>query len=112
MNNNRLSTSNKPIVDRNELDIKVQTLLNMFSNFELREGRVWIISENRFKSEGGKSKSLELWDDQGNLIKIFSSIAEYGRYLNISSTSVNKLIKKADFFTHENKNVIIKYVNT
>jgi len=94
MNNNRLSTSNQPIVDRDLLNIKVQTLLNMSSNFDLRDGRVWIISEDRFQSEGGKSKALELWDDQGNLFNTFKSIAECGRYLSISPTSVSKLIKK------------------
>lgn len=40
MNNNRLSTSSKPIGDRKELDVKIQTLSDMSSNFELREGRV------------------------------------------------------------------------
>lgn len=45
MNNNRLSTSSKPIGDRKELDVKIQTLSDMSSNFELREGRVWIIAQ-------------------------------------------------------------------
>jgi hypothetical protein len=109
MNNNRLSTSNKPIVDRDNLSLKIQALLNKPSNLELREGRVWIISEARFQSEGGKSKALELRDDQGNLVNAFKSISECGRYLSISPTSVSRLIKRAEFFTHNNKNVIISY---
>lgn len=111
MNNNRLSTSNNPIVDKEELNIKVQTFLHKPSNLELRDGRMWIVSEERFQSEGGKSKALELRDDQGNLVKAFVSIAECGRYLSISPTTVNKFIKKGDFFTYTNKNVIIKYNN-
>lgn len=109
MNNNRLSTSNQPLIVRDELNLKIQTLLNKPSNFELREGRVWIISEARFQSEGGKSKALELWDDLGNLVNTFKSISECGRYLSISPTSVTRLIKKADFFSHNNKNIVIKY---
>ena len=111
MNNNRLSTSNNPIVDKEKLYLKVQTFLNKPSNLELRDGRVWIVSENRFRNEGGKSKALELWDDQGNVIKAFKSIAECGRYLSVSPITVYRLIKKGDFFTHENENVIIKYYN-
>lgn len=109
MNNNRLSTSNQSIVNRDELNIKIHTFLNKPSNFELREGKVWIISEARFQSEGGKPKALELLDDLGNLVKTFKSISECGIYLSISPTSVSRLIKKGDFFTHNNKNVIIKY---
>lgn len=33
MNNNRLSTSNQPIIDRDELNLKIQALLNKPSNF-------------------------------------------------------------------------------
>lgn len=109
MNNNRLSTSDNPIFDKEELNLKVQTFLNKPSNLELREGRMWIVSDNRFQSEGGKSKALELRDDQGNLVKIFKSIAECGRYLSVSPTTVNKLIKEGKLFTHENENVMIKY---
>lgn len=109
MNNKRLSTSNQPIVDRDELNLKIQTLLNKPSNLELREGRVWIIYEARFQSEGGKPKALELWDDLGILVNTFKSISECGRYLSMYPTSVSRLIKKAEFFTHNNKNVIIKY---
>ena len=109
MNNKRLSTSNQPIVNRDELDLRIQTFWNKPSNLELRENRVWIISEGRLQSEGGKSKALELLDDLGNLVKTFKSISECGKYLSISPTSVSRLIKKADFFTHNNKNVIIKY---
>lgn len=75
----------------------------------MREGRVWILSDARFQSEGGKSKALELWVDLGNLVNTFKSISECGRYLSISPTSVSRLIKKADFFSHNNKNIIIKY---
>lgn len=109
MNNNRLSTSNQSVVNKDELNLKIQTFLNKPSNFELRGGRLWIISEARFQSEGGKSKALELLDDLGNLVKTFKSISECGKYLSISPTSVSRLIKKAEFFTHNNKNVIIKY---
>jgi intein-encoded DNA endonuclease-like protein len=109
MNNNRLSTSNKTIVDRDNLSLQIQTLLNKPSNLELRKGRVWIISEARFQSEGGKSKALELRDDLGNLVNTFKSISECGKYLSISPTSVSRLIKRAELFTHNNKNVIISY---
>jgi hypothetical protein len=39
MNNNRLSTSGKPIVDRTLLLAEIIQLLNGPSNFELRNGK-------------------------------------------------------------------------
>jgi len=110
MNNKRLSTFNQPIIEKDAWNIRIKELFNK-PNFEIREGRIWIISENRFQSEGGKSKSLELWDDKGNLVKSFKSIAECGRYLSKSPTTISRFIKKGDFFTHHNQNLIIKYNN-
>lgn len=40
MNENRLSTLGQPIVDRVELDLKINKLFNKPSNYEMREGRI------------------------------------------------------------------------
>ena len=103
MNENRLSTLGQLIVDRVELDLKINKLLNKPSNYEMREGRIWIKYENRFKSEGGISKTLELRDDHDNILNTFKSIAECARFLNISPTWVSALVKKADYFTFPKK---------
>lgn len=53
MNNNRLSTRNTTQkVDRNELYLKINELLNRPSNYDNRNGRRFILSLNRFDNLG------------------------------------------------------------
>ena len=48
-NNNRLSTSsNDVVVDREQLLVKVNELLNGPSNFEIRNDRKFVISLNKY----------------------------------------------------------------
>jgi len=56
MSNGRLSTSNTTKIDRNQLMIEIDKFLTQPSNYEIREGRTFIVSENHmsssFKEEG------------------------------------------------------------
>lgn len=57
MNNNRLSTSSKPRIDRAELIIDLNNLLSLPSNYEYKEdGKIFIISENRYLTGGRRVK--------------------------------------------------------
>ena len=76
MNNNRLSTSGLPRVDRAHLQIEIDKLLSGPSNLEEKEdGRIFIKSLNRYLSTSAEIR-VELQDENGNAIKIFDSAAD------------------------------------
>lgn len=49
MNNGRLSTSNTTKLDRNQLKLEIDKFLTQPSNYEIREGRTFIVSLNRYR---------------------------------------------------------------
>jgi len=68
MNNNRLTTSGKPVVNRDKLLKEIENLLALPSNFrhegDTAKGKTWIISEERYysaKGEGRGKKKLLLY---------------------------------------------------
>lgn len=93
MNNKRLSTSNTPKVDRVSLLSKIDLLLKGPSNLEAKEGRIFIKSLNRFRSDK-KSQAIELQDEGGNLIASFDSIADCIKYLGLGRNLVYKRYQK------------------
>ncbi len=79
MNNNRLSTSNSLKLDRVSLLSKIDSLLKGPSNLEEKEGKIFIKSLNRFRSDN-KSIAIEIQDENGNFIDSFNSIADCIKY--------------------------------
>ena len=77
MNNNHLSTSKTlklTLLDRNLLLADIHKLLFRPLNFEIKGGRVFINSLNRFKGSP-TSKEVQLLDaTSGNIMHTFSSI--------------------------------------
>jgi len=43
MNNNRLSTSKAPKIDRIELLLEIEKFLSRPSNYEIKDGKVWVL---------------------------------------------------------------------
>ena len=83
MNNNRLSTSKVPKVDRELLQVDITKLLNEPSNYEIKDGRIFIKSLNRFKGSP-TSKMVQLLDAScEDIMNTFSSIAESAKFIGV-----------------------------
>lgn len=110
MNNNRLSTSRSPVVDRALLLEEIEKFLKGPSNLEEREdGRIFIKSLNKYYSDRAKIR-VELQDEKGNVINTFDSQADCAKYLGVSPPIVAKRIRNSIPTSLENKLVYIKKV--
>jgi len=89
MNNNRLSNSGKPRINRMKLLEGIAKLLSLPSNFEIapQNGKVWIISEQKYLGEG-KSKAVALVASDST-VKTFKSLTDCAKFLGISTQTVN-----------------------
>ena len=72
---------------------KVESLLKGPSNLEEREGKIFIKSLNRFRSEK-KYIAIVLQDEKGNIINFFNSIADCIKFLGLGRNLVYKRYKK------------------
>nr|QBM09660.1 hypothetical protein [Dactylella sp.] len=108
MNNNRLSTSGKPIVDRTLLLAEIQQFLNGPSNFELRNGKKWIISLNKYYHSSRKNICVFIQSEDGVKIESFDSIADCAKFLNVDASTVSKRISINIPFLLNNVSVFIK----
>jgi len=88
MNNNRLSTSIVPQVDRDLLLRDLKVILEGDSNYEHNaEGKIVIKSSGKFLNKG-RSISVLILDDKGNILQELESINVCGSYLGISHDTV------------------------
>nr|AVD96818.1 double-motif LAGLIDADG homing endonuclease [Ophiostoma novo-ulmi subsp. novo-ulmi] len=107
MNNNRLSTTT-PEVKITSYKDKIYELLNSPSNYEIRNGKLFIISLNRFRVDK-EAVSIELVDsDTLVVIESFTSISDCAKYLNIARSTVNNRALKGKIFKFEDRLVYIK----
>ena len=104
MNNNRLSTnSSQPAIDRALLLAEITKLLSGPSNFELRNGRKWIISLNKYYHSSRKNICVVIKDENGNNLHSFDSLADCAKFLDLDPSTVSKRINKGIPFLLENK---------
>lgn len=109
MNNNRLSTtSSHPGVERALLLAEINQLLSGPSNFELRKGRKWIISLNKYYHSSRKNICVVIKDENGNNLHSFDSLADCANFLYVDPSTVSKRINKGIPFLLENKRAYIK----
>ena len=108
MNKNRLSTSGMLAVDRTHLLFEVEKLLNGPSNFELKNGKKWIISLNKYYHSSRKNICVFIQNKDGTNIHKFDSLADCAKFLNVDPTTVSKRITKNIPFLFDNKQVYIK----
>lgn len=108
-NNNRLSTSlNYVVVDREQLLAKVNELLNGPSNFEIKNGKKFVISLNKYYYSSRINVCVILVDEEGNKLHCFDSLADCAKFLNVDPSTVSKRKSKGIPFIFENKTVYIK----
>ena len=109
MNRNRLSTSSsQPIADRAQVLDQVNLLLSGPSNFELRNGRKWVVSLNKYYNYSRKNICVGIVDEKGNNLHSFDSLADCAKFLNVKPSTVSKRIIKGISFLFYNKKVYIK----
>nr|YP_009663708.1 hypothetical protein [Dactylella tenuis]QCW06846.1 hypothetical protein [Dactylella tenuis] len=116
MNSNRLSTSGKSIEDRYLLLADITKLLNLTSNYETREdGRVWIISENKYQAKksgaGGKKKCVQLISLDGSVFKTFNSLTDCGKFLGVSRKTVSNKMEKSQSVLFEGKSYTLRTID-
>nr|WDZ67655.1 homing endonuclease [Leptographium wingfieldii] len=110
MNNNRLTTSGSSISieERTLLNSKIKNLLEGPSNFEIQEdGRILIKSLNKYYSSKTKIR-LELLDENGIILKTFSSAVECSKYLKVSPMAISQRLRNGKSFLFESKLVSLK----
>lgn len=108
MNNYRLSTYNTDIkIDSKKLILDINNLLLGPSNLEIREGKHFIKSLNRFEGTG-KYPSVELLENNGRIIKTFASVSECARFLGLSRNVVYNSLNKGKAILFDNKCCYIK----
>lgn len=96
MNDNRLSTSDKPAVDRELLKAEINKFLSRPPIYVIKEdGRRWDISKNRFIGiKSGVRQAVRLISPDGEIIQTFNSRAACAKFLGFTTTTIrNKLDK-------------------
>ena len=116
MNNNRLSSNqdeNYPVIDREQLYLKINQLLNGPSNIEVKEdGRLFIKSLNRFYTGSGKTEVQILSDKEGLVLKTFTSLSDCAKFLGLTQPTVkNRLIKNQAFLFEGNPCYLKRVIN-
>jgi hypothetical protein len=109
MNNNRLSTSESPKIDRNLLLSEIANLVEYSprSNYEIKEGRTFIKSLGKYRTDT-RPIVVQLLDvSNGNLIHSFDSIAKLAKFLNISYPTAHNRLSSGSSFSFEGKQVYI-----
>ena len=94
---------------RAELISEITNLLFLPSNYEYREnGKIWIISENRYFIEVGKLKAVSLLSTDGTINKAFESFNVCANFLGVAPETVRRRIKKSILFQFDNKSCYLK----
>lgn len=110
MNNNRLSTKGQSVVNRADLESDIVNLLNVGSNYEVREGRTYIKSLNRYLSTNKQVAVQLINSENGNIINSFDSYAACAKYLGVGVASVNYRVRQRNKFRYQNKLVYINKI--
>lgn len=129
MNNNRLSSNkdeNYPKIEREQLYLKINKLLNGPSNIEVKEdGRLFIKSLNRFYTGSGKTE-VQIISDKGLILKTFTSrlrrsqspqvapgtLSDCAKFLGLTQPTVkNRLIKNQPFLFENNPYYLMKVID-
>lgn len=110
INNNRLSNSNAQWIDRDILLADIDKLLSGPSNYENKNGKIFIKSLNRFKGQPS-SKTVQLLDGaNGNILNIFYSIVECAKFLDSLPQTTRIRAQKNTRFLFKGKLVYLQLV--
>lgn len=105
MNSNRLSTKlSRAIVDRDQLILKAEELLNKGSNYEhLSNGMILIKSTNKFLK--GLRKKILVKDENGNILYEFESMEKCGNYFNVSHQTIRRRLRENKPLEYKGQNI-------
>lgn len=108
MNNYRLSTY-LPQVQFTSYQKEVEELLKLSSNYEIRNGKLFILSLDKFRVDN-EAVSIELLDVISfAVIKSFNSISDCAKYLKLARSTVNNRALKGKSFIFEGRAVRLNY---
>lgn len=103
MNSYRLTTNSITKVDRAFILSEIANLLSKPDNYEIaKDGRTWIISEQKYLNEGQQKKVVLLTDD-GTVIKSFEFLTEAGKSLGYPKSTVTYKFNKSQPILFEGK---------
>jgi hypothetical protein len=115
MNNNRLSSNSSTKIDRESLYNEINRLLSGPSNYQVKEnGSVFIKSLNRSLSLKARDKvSVEVQDENGNIINKFGSITSCAKFYDISRSTTHRRLRNNEpvVVFIESKPFYVKLIN-
>lgn len=91
MNNNRLTNSGQPATNRLHLIEEINKLLSLPSNYDVKEGKTWIISKHKYLGEG-KRKAVALVSSN-SVFKTFNSITDCAKFLGVTTMTITSKLK-------------------
>jgi hypothetical protein len=114
MANDGLSSNhneNFPKIEREQLYLEINKLLNGPSNIEVKEKGIFIKSLNRFSTGSGKT-GVQIISNLGIIFKTFTSLSDCAKFLGITQpTAKNRLIKNQPFLFENNPYYLKKIIN-
>lgn len=113
MNSYRLTSSGHPKIDRSLLEADITKLVSGPSNYEIREGKTFIKSLNRYVKEISPNGpiAVQLVDLQtGNIISTFDSFNDCAKFLDSNRTTVSRRSARNNQFEHKGKLVYLQKV--
>lgn len=113
MNNYRLSTNtNHPKVDRTLLLDNVAKLLNGPSNYEIKDGKIYIKSLNRYLKEiSNKAQAIQLVAvSNQKILSTFNSFNDCAKFLDVSKSTVHNRLEKSTQFLYNGELACLKRV--
>lgn len=115
MNNNRLSSNSSTKINRESLYDEINRLLSEPSNYEAKKnGSVFIKSLNRYISLKARDKvSVEVQDENGNIINKFDSITSCAKFYDISRSTTHRRLRNNEpvVVFIESKSFYVKLIN-
>lgn len=110
MNTNRLSTTNSELISREELQTKIDALLSLPNNYEIKEdGRIRIISENKYY-RSKNSIGVVLQGEDGDVISSFKPLTACAESLGKTRNLITRYMLSGKPLLINNKLVYIKRV--
>lgn len=109
MNERRYSTykGERRDMDPSILQAKLDKFLNGPSNYVLKEGKVWVVSLNRFL-KNTSATGVEMLDETGAIIDGWRTITECAQSIGLSREGVQKRIRSNKFYSYNNRLGVLK----
>lgn len=111
MNERRYSTykGERRDMDPYILQAKLDKFLNGPSNYVLKEGKVWVVSLNRFL-KNTSATGVEMLDETGAIIDSWRTITECAQSIGLSREGVQKRIRSNKFYSYNNRLGVLKII--